>query len=79
MQSIYSLEESINPNDLARVEELSILGFVVAKKPINKETLRSTMQSVWKLKGRVIFKQMATNVFVVKFQNTADLQIVQEG
>lgn len=36
------------------------------------------MQSVWKLKGRVIFKEVATNIFVVKFQNEAELHKVQE-
>lgn len=52
---------------------------MVVKKPFNKDALRFTVQSVWKLKGRVIFKEVVTNIFVVNFQNEAELHKVQQG
>lgn len=72
-------EDLINPTDLLRQEDLSILELVVAEKQVNKEALRTTMSSVWKLKDKADFKEVGLNTYVVKLQNLCDFQKVQEG
>ncbi|KAF5465160.1 hypothetical protein F2P56_015189 [Juglans regia] len=43
------------------------------------EAFKSTMQTVWKAKGRIQFKEVGSNLFVIEFQHAVDLQKVMNG
>lgn len=37
------------------------------------------MQNIWRLQGKVVFNEVSDNLFMVKFQETLDLQWIQNG
>lgn len=67
-------QESIFSKKIRRREKLSLLGFVVSKKPINKKAFKSTIQGVWRTKGKVDFKEVRYNLFIIEFRETLNLK-----
>lgn len=42
------------PKEISRRERLCLLGLVVSEKSVNKEAYKSSMQSLWPLKEKVL-------------------------
>lgn len=75
----YLSQEPMVPEEIWRHKKLSLLGLVVADKLVNKEAFRNTMIGIWRLKGKVDFKEVGNNLFIFKFQENLDIQKVQKG
>lgn len=56
-----------------------LIGLVVTEKNIDKEAFKTTMQNVWKPKGRIQFKEVGDNLFIIEFQHEQDNQKVKKG
>lgn len=67
------------PKEISRRERLCLLGLVVSEKSVNKESFKSSMQSLWRLKGRVDFKEVGFDLFIIEFLETLDLKRIKEG
>lgn len=59
--------------EIHKREGLLLLGFVVADKLINKEALKNMMKGVWKLQGKVDFKDVVNNLFLIEFFKALDM------
>jgi hypothetical protein len=44
-----------------------LVGCIIAKKQINKDALGSLMTNLWKVKGRVVFKELQENMGLFEF------------
>lgn len=77
-KSVKAIEMNI-PEEITQRENLCLLGFVVLDKSVNKEAFTSLMQMLWHLKGRVEFKEVCFNLFIIEFRETLDITRIQEG
>lgn len=66
----FSVEGS---NKWGKREQLCLLGYIVAKKMVNKEAFKSSMQTLWKLHNKVDFKEVGQNLYIVEFHELRDL------
>lgn len=65
--------------DLGKREKLCLLWFIVADKAVNQDAFRLTMQFVWRLQGKVNFKEVDQNRYIVEFQDTLYMERVEVG
>lgn len=77
-KTIDAFDQAI-PEEISRREHLCLLGLIVVDKAVNKEAFRSTMVSLWRLKGKVDFKEVGFNLFIIEFKETIDLERIREG
>lgn len=52
---------------------------MVSEQMVNKEAFKSTIQTLWRLKGKVSFKEVGFNLFIIEFKENLDLIRVQAG
>lgn len=71
--------DQVIPKEIFQRECLFLLGLVVADKAVNKEAIRYTMVSLWRLKEKVDFKEVGFNLFIIEFKETIDLERIREG
>lgn len=64
---------------ISQREKLCLLGFMVSEQMVNKEAFKSTIQTLWRLKGKVSFKEVGFNLFIIEFKENLDLIRVQAG
>lgn len=50
--------------EISLIERLSLLGLIITDKTINKEAFKSTIHTVWKLKGKINIKEAGFNLFI---------------
>lgn len=56
-----------------------MLGLIVADKVVNSEAFKATMTKIWKLRGRIQFRKIGTNLFLIEFQKASDMAKVKQG
>lgn len=82
LTEVERLEVRVAPkvsNEIIRWQSLSLLGLVVVEKAINKKVFRYTMKNIWKTKGKMDFKEVGFNMFVIAFHNNLDLHRVHNN
>lgn len=65
--------------EIGQREKRSLIGLIISNQSITKEAFKSTIQSVWKLIGKIIIKKVGMNLYIFEFQETLDLMRVQNG
>lgn len=64
---------------VSRCGRLCLIGLIVVDKLINREAFKAIMLKVWKPRGRVQFKGVGDNLFLIEFQNVHDMERVKKG
>jgi hypothetical protein len=73
---------AITEGDVTEAKEQGencIVGKVWAEKPVNKEAFRTMLSRIWRLVGRVVFKEIGDNLWLFEFSNGDDKRRVMEG
>jgi hypothetical protein len=65
--------------DLQSKGELCLVGRLGVAKKINKEAFKATMVRVWKLEGRVFFKEIQPNLWLIELALRSDKQRILVG
>lgn len=70
-------EQAIAP--LVQRGQACLVGKLLTERSISKEILQTPMIRAWRPMGRVSFKTLGTNLFLVEFENWWDKDITLEG
>lgn len=66
-------------DEVTKRESLCLLGFIVMEKHIHKEAFCSTMLNIWKMKGRVEFREVDLTSLWWNFKMMQIYKKIQEG
>jgi hypothetical protein len=56
-----------------------LIGRIMFERRIQKEAFRAFMACLWKTSGKVTFKELHDNIWLIEFSTEADKRKVQEG
>jgi hypothetical protein len=70
-------EQSVT--QLVQQGQACLIGKLLTERSIGKEILKTPMIRVWRPTGRVTFKTLGTNLFLIEFENWWEKDRILEG